>query len=130
MSTRIIKMRRYPSKAQPGAGSLVRAVNPSRTDDLGTMIREGISILQAEIQNSEGLEAVGSAEAMSVNEAREAKAIGAALQIAAGSSQADRRTALTRLQSWLRKWTEATAEFSADSEAQDYRKRLHITLDH
>lgn len=52
------------------------------------------------------------------------------LAVAARGSAADRRTALTRLQTLLQRWTEEDADVAADESTQTYRRRLHLLLDH
>lgn len=52
------------------------------------------------------------------------------LKIAAQGSPADARTALTRLQKCLQDLTAADADVAADDVVQNYRRLLHLVLDH
>lgn len=52
------------------------------------------------------------------------------LEVAWNSTRADRRTALTRLQTALRDWTSEDAAIAEDVGVQRYRKQLHLALDH
>lgn len=53
-----------------------------------------------------------------------------ALKIAAQGSPADARTALTRLQKYLHDLTAADADVAGDEVVQNYRRLLHVVLDH
>lgn len=54
----------------------------------------------------------------------------AVLKIAAQGSPADARTALTRLQKFLQDMTAADADVAGDDVVQNYRRLLHLVLDH
>lgn len=54
----------------------------------------------------------------------------AVLRVAAQGSPADARTALTRLQKFLQELTAADADVAGDEVVQNYRRILHLVLDH
>lgn len=58
------------------------------------------------------------------------KSVAAVLQVAQKGTPADARTALTRLQGLLRSLTAADSDVAADQAVQQFRRRLHLALDH
>lgn len=58
------------------------------------------------------------------------KEVATVLQIAGNGSPADVRTALTRLQKLLANLTAADSDVAADLAVQDFRRHLHLCLDH
>lgn len=135
MPVRQIKMRRNVGLALPvGGSSVVRAVNPGPGADLRSLAAEGTKVLSEAIKRSKKLALEDDADlrrdALTKDELTEAQRVWQSLQLAWSTTEADRRTALTRLQTILRRWTEDDANFSSNKRAQALRRALHLALDH
>lgn len=127
-------------KALSGGSAVIRSVNPGplptpkERPSLKQLVSQGTKVLSEAVQrsatNANSNDPDIRREALTSEEMAEVKRVWRGLKAAYDASAAEQRTALTRIQTLLRRWTEETAYFAANAKAQAYRRVLHIALDH